>query len=75
MIRNIRYKYIWNLTDVDEFYDLEADPYELRNAIYELEYKDVISQMQKQLQEDLRKCEDRILGRRLNMQIKPDRRP
>lgn len=61
MIRNKRYKYIWNLTDVDEFYDLEADPYELHNAIYDPEYKDIIAEMRKQLYADLEKCEDRII--------------
>lgn len=69
MIRNIRYKYIWNLTDVDEFYDLEADPYELKNRIYAPEHKDVLSEMRKQLYEDLKKCEDRIVSRGMERQL------
>lgn len=28
-----RFKYVWNQGDLDELYDLEADPYELRNRI------------------------------------------
>jgi arylsulfatase A-like enzyme len=31
MIRDRRYKYVWNATDVDELYDLENDPYEMYN--------------------------------------------
>jgi arylsulfatase A-like enzyme len=31
MIRDRRYKYVWNATDVDELYDIAADPAELRN--------------------------------------------
>jgi arylsulfatase A-like enzyme len=31
MLRRHRWKYVWNATDVDELYDLEADPYELVN--------------------------------------------
>jgi arylsulfatase A-like enzyme len=28
-----RFKYVWNQGDLDELYDLEADPFELRNLI------------------------------------------
>jgi arylsulfatase A-like enzyme len=31
MVRDRRYKYIWNATDIDECYDLEADPFEMKN--------------------------------------------
>lgn len=31
MIRDEKYKYIWNPTDVDELYDLESDPFEMDN--------------------------------------------
>jgi arylsulfatase A-like enzyme len=33
MIRDRKYKYIWNATDVDELYDLETDPYEMKNLV------------------------------------------
>ena len=32
-IRDARYKYVWNPQEVDELYDLEADPHELTNRI------------------------------------------
>jgi arylsulfatase A-like enzyme len=31
MVRDRRYKYVWNATDIDECYDLENDPHELVN--------------------------------------------
>ncbi len=34
MIRDKRMKYVWNLTDTDELYDLESDPWELNNLVY-----------------------------------------
>lgn len=35
MLRERRWKYVWNPTDVDELYDLESDPWELENRIAE----------------------------------------
>jgi arylsulfatase A-like enzyme len=31
MVRDRKYKYVWNATDIDECYDLETDPHELVN--------------------------------------------
>jgi len=33
MIFDGRYKYVWNLSDTDELYDLESDPWEMSNLI------------------------------------------
>ncbi len=35
MVRDRRYKYIWNMTAEDELYDLRADPGELTNLAFE----------------------------------------
>lgn len=40
MIRDDRYKYIWNATDRDELYDLQQDPDELVNLTESLEQQD-----------------------------------
>ena len=58
MLRNARYKYIWNLTDVDEFYDLETDPWEMNNLVDEEALAPVLSQMRRQLYEDLQAAGD-----------------
>ncbi len=62
MLRNKNYKYIWNLTDVDEFYDLEGDPWELSNRIDAPEYRQTIAAMRLRLWERLKQDGDRILN-------------
>lgn len=57
-----KYRYVWNLTDIDEFYDLTKDPYELHNAIYEEEYASVIADLRVKLAEELKRCKDPIMG-------------
>ena len=61
MLRTEKYKYIWNLTDVDELYDMEEDPYELHNLIYREEYRDVLRELRHSLYRELEKCSDRLL--------------
>jgi len=58
MLRNARYKYIWNLTDVDEFYDLEADPWEMNNLVDDEVLAPVLATMRRQLYEDLQATDD-----------------
>ncbi|MGI6240181.1 MAG: sulfatase-like hydrolase/transferase [Christensenellales bacterium] len=54
MIRGERYKYIWNLTDIDELYDLDSDPGEKVNLIREDALADILSELRKALYEELR---------------------
>lgn len=49
MIRNERWKYIWNTTDVDELYDMQTDPYELQNRIGDESLKDVLKELRNRL--------------------------
>jgi arylsulfatase A-like enzyme len=53
MIRDDRYKYVWNPTDTDEFYDLEADPGEKRNLIRMAEHGGGIARMRRELHAEL----------------------
>ncbi len=54
-VRNERYKYIHyvDLEGMDELYDLQNDPYELKNVINDPEASDVLEQMKAELQNQL----------------------
>ena len=62
MVRNDRYKYVWNLTDVDELYDLKQDPGEKRNLIAEESQQTRIAQMRRDLYGELEAIGDRFVG-------------
>ncbi|RQG94478.1 sulfatase-like hydrolase/transferase [Natrarchaeobius chitinivorans] len=49
MVRTERYKYVYNGPDVDELYDLEADPAELQNLIDHPDYAGVRREMRDRL--------------------------
>ncbi|WP_049928089.1 sulfatase-like hydrolase/transferase [Halopiger goleimassiliensis] len=49
MVRTARYKYVYNGPDVDELYDLEADPAELHNLIDHPGYGDARREMRDRL--------------------------
>lgn len=54
------YKYVWNLTDTDELYDLREDPYELHNIIHDESRADDLAALRVHLYEELTRCEDPI---------------
>ncbi len=49
MIRTRRWKYVWNTTDVDELYDMENDPDEIKNLIGHKEHVEVVADLRKRL--------------------------
>lgn len=55
-----QYKYIYNEGDMDELYDLDADPFELNNLINEEKYSDVIKDMKTRLEEWREKTGDQV---------------
>lgn len=61
MIRDKRMKYVWNLTDVDELYDLEKDPWELNNLIKSRKYKLDLQRLRKELYHDLKRRKDPLM--------------
>ena len=61
MLRDERYKYVWNLTDVDELYDLEKDPGEKANLIAEESQQERIADMRRELCSLLERHGDRFV--------------
>ena len=49
ILRDKRWKYIWNMTAVDALYDMKNDPGELYNLIHKQEHDVLISDMRKRL--------------------------
>ena len=62
MVRTQRYKFVYHATDIDELYDLEADPHEMRNLIDRPEMADVIRQMYGKMWEHAYESEDTIFN-------------
>lgn len=62
MLRGRDMKYIWNLTDCDELYDLKKDPYELVNRIGDPDYVESLKKMRLRLLKELKDQEDCILN-------------
>lgn len=57
-IRTEKWKYIWNLTDVDELYDLENDCGEKINLIKRENMKEAVAWLRKTLHEELLRLDD-----------------
>ncbi|MDR2023800.1 MAG: sulfatase-like hydrolase/transferase [Hungatella sp.] len=68
MLRWKNYKYIAHFEDMDELYDLNADPFELNNLIGNVEFSGVLSEMRRRLKREMMLLGDvheeagRILG-------------
>ena len=61
MVRSERFKYVFNPPDVDEFYDLQSDPHELKNFIDNPAYADVVQAHQQELIMWMEETDDPIL--------------
>ncbi|WP_188992319.1 sulfatase-like hydrolase/transferase [Paenibacillus nasutitermitis] len=62
MIRTENWKYIWNLTDVDELYDLSSDPGELVNQIGNPASAPLIKEMRNALYHQLKLDGDPVIN-------------
>ncbi len=61
MVRDDRYKYVMNANDLNELYDLENDPDELRNLSGVMEYETVEAEMHRKLLRWMRETDDPML--------------
>ncbi len=68
-LRGDRYKYIhyYGLWDINELYDIKADPHEMRNLISSPEHQEVVNQFRRQMFELLEKTQG------LSIPVKPTR--
>ncbi|SEM89747.1 sulfatase-like hydrolase/transferase [Paenibacillus sp. OV219] len=62
MIRTKEWKYVWNLTDIDELYDMQHDHAELCNVISLPEHQERIAELRTRLYEQLKKEEDPVIS-------------
>ena len=53
MLRTKRYKYCYNPADIDELYDLETDPHELKNLAEDCSMKPVLEDMKTRLYNEM----------------------
>lgn len=61
LVTDNRYKYVWNQGDLDELYDLIADPYEIVNLINDPVHADDQTRLQNRLFEWMLETKDPIL--------------
>ncbi len=73
MVRDRRWKYVWNATAEDELYDLGADPWELRNLARDPACADELSRLRHRLVEWMERTNDRLLNQWTRPQLLEDR--
>jgi len=61
MIEQARMKYIWHLSGEQEMYDLQNDPYEVRNIAEELEHRENVSRHHDLLINTMKDVEDPLV--------------
>lgn len=69
MVRDRKWKYVWNLTDFDELYDLESDPAELNNLAQDERYRDQLMRLRGRLLEWMKPIGDPILNEFTRVQL------
>jgi hypothetical protein len=62
MVRDRRWKYVWNATAEDELYDLESDSGELRNLAQDDQVTPELRRLRARLIEWMERAEDRLLN-------------
>ena len=60
MIETERYKYIFHSNDIDELYDHDSDPHELKNLAENPDYADILKDMKYRMVEWMRKTNDHL---------------
>jgi len=69
MVRDCRWKYVWNATAEDELYDLQSDPSELHNLAIDPVYKDELTRLRYRLVDWMEEIDDKLLNQWTRMQL------
>jgi len=69
MVRDRRWKYVWNATAEDELYDIETDPGELHNLATDPRYADELARLRERLVAWMEQTNDRLLNQWTRPQI------
>jgi arylsulfatase A-like enzyme len=62
MVRDRRWKYVWNATAEDELYDLVEDPGELCNLAIDPSHEDELSRLRRRLVDWMEATDDTLLN-------------
>jgi arylsulfatase A-like enzyme len=62
MVTDGKHKYVFNAPEIDEFYDLENDPWETTNLIDDTKHADAVERMRGQLMSHCARSDDPLLG-------------
>ena len=68
LVTDDRFKYVWNAGDLDELYDLQSDPYELKNLIDAPGLMEELERLQKRLHRWMIETADPLLDNFENRQ-------
>ena len=69
MVRDCRWKYVWNATAEDELYDLQSDPGELHNLAIDPDYEDELTRLRHRLVDWMEEIDDKLLNQWTRMQL------
>jgi len=69
MVRDRRWKYVWNATGEDELYDLEADPGEVRNRATDPACRDELARLRRRLVAWMEEIKDPLNNRWIRTQL------
>ena len=69
MVRNRRWKYVWNATAEDELYDLQADPGEIHNLAADGRHAEALAGLRRRLVEWMDQVQDPLLNGWIRPQI------